>query len=121
MITKLKLSLFKFLFYIYPPYLGSGIFVRKIAPDFKELVVQMKMRWFNRNYVGTHFGGSLYAMTDPIFMLMLIKILGKDYIVWDKSAVINFIKPGKGTVTARFLIEEEDVKTILQHTSDGSK
>ena len=121
MISKVKLNISKFLLYIYPPYLGSGIVVRKIAPDFRELVVQMKLRWYNRNYVGTHFGGSLYAMIDPFLMLMLFHILGKNYIVWDKSAAIDFIKPGKSTVTATFTIEDKDLKTILHHTSDGSK
>src|SRR5271169_6594091 len=100
-------KLFKFLSNIYIPYLGTGIVVKSVSPDYREIFVQMKLRWYNRNYVGTHFGGSLYAMTDPFFMLMLISILGEEFVVWDKSAHIDFIKPGKGTVTARFLITEE--------------
>ena len=79
---------------IYPPYWGTGIVVSKVAPDFTEIVVQMKKRFYNRNYVDTHFGGSLYSMVDPFYMLMLINILGKDYVVWDKSAFIDFVKPG---------------------------
>jgi len=81
----------------------------------------MKMRWYNRNYVKTHFGGSLYAMTDPFFMLMLIHILGNEFVVWDKSAHIDFIKPGQGTVTARFLIKEEQIQQIVGNTSGGQK
>jgi hypothetical protein len=81
----------------------------------------MKMRWYNRNYVKTHFGGSLYAMTDPFFMLMLIHILGKGFVVWDKTAHIDFIKPSQGTVTARFLIEEEQIEKIINNTSGGQK
>ena len=81
----------------------------------------MKMRWYNRNYVKTHFGGSLYAMTDPFFMLMLIHILGQEFIVWDKSAHIDFIKADRGTVTARFLIKEEQIEKIIDNTSDGQK
>ena len=81
----------------------------------------MKMRWYNRNYVKTHFGGSLYAMTDPFLMVMLIHILGKDFVVWDKAASIDFIKPSQGTVTARFLITEEQIKDILSNTSGGQK
>ncbi|CDR33244.1 DUF4442 domain-containing protein [Criblamydia sequanensis] len=93
----------------WPPFLGSGIKVTSISPDFATIEVRMKLRFWNKNYVGTHFGGSLYAMTDPFFMLILIEKLGRDYIVWDKAASIRFIKPGKGTVYARFHISEEEI------------
>jgi len=106
---------------IYPPYWGTGISVHRITPDFKEIVVQMKLRWYNGNYVRTHFGGSLYAMTDPFFMLMLIRILGKDYIVWDKSACIDFIKPGKSKVTAHFILTDSMIETIKEQTANGQK
>jgi acyl-coenzyme A thioesterase PaaI-like protein len=112
---------FKLLLNVYPPYWGTGIMVRKISSDWREIIVQMKLRWYNRNYVNTHFGGSLYAMTDPFFMVMLIQILGKDYIVWDKSVHIDFIKPGRGKVTARFIIKEEHIQDILANTSNGQK
>jgi hypothetical protein len=79
------------------------------------------MRWYNRNYVKTHFGGSLYAMTDPFFMLMLIHILGKEFVVWDKAAHIDFLKPSQGTVTARFLITEEQIEDIIRNTSGAQK
>jgi hypothetical protein len=111
----------KLLINLYPPYWGTGITVRSISPDFREICVQMKMRGYNRNYVNTHFGGSLYAMTDPFYMIMLMHILGKEFIVWDKSAHIDFIKPSQGTVTARFLINEEQLKTIRNNTSNGQK
>jgi hypothetical protein len=111
----------KLLINIYPSYWGTGIAVKSISSDFREVCVQMKMRWYNPNYVKTHFGGSLYAMTDPFFMLMLIHILGKDFIVWDKSAQIDFIKPDRGTVTARFVIQKEQIETIINNTSDGPK
>ena len=86
----------KLLLNIYPPYLGAGIRVVQISGDFREVIVAMKLRWYNRNYVGTHFGGSLSAMTDPFFMLMLLNILGNDYIVWDQAARIQFLRPGRG-------------------------
>ena len=111
----------KFLLNIYPPYLGTGITVKQISPDYREVIVQMKRKWYNTNYVKTHFGGSLYAMTDPFFMLMLIQILGKDYVVWDKSANIDFIKPGMNTVTAKFLITDDHLKTIKENTAQGQK
>ncbi|TFH01474.1 MAG: DUF4442 domain-containing protein [Calditrichales bacterium] len=116
-----KINLQRFFINLYPPYLGTGISIRSISPDHRHVVVRMKMHWYNRNYVKTHFGGSLYAMTDPIFMLMLIHILGRDYIVWDKAAHIDFIKPGKGTVTARFDIDDTHLENILKQTRDGQK
>ena len=71
---------------LWPPFLGAGIRVKRIAPDMKAVDVEMKLRWWNANYVGTHFGGSLFAMTDAFYMLMLMANLGGDYIVWDKAA-----------------------------------
>ena len=79
----------------------------------------MKLRWYNRNYVGTHFGGSLAAMTDPFYMLMLIHILGSEYIVWDKTSTIDFIAPGRGTVTARFSLKDEQITEIKENTATG--
>lgn len=114
-------NLFRFLLNLYPPYLGTGISITHISPDFKHITVRMKSRFYNRNYVGTHFGGSLYAMIDPFYMLMLLKILGKEYVVWDKSARIEFIKPGRGTVTAQFKIDQGLIDTIKANTEDGEK
>src|SRR6202051_5168931 len=87
---------------LWPPFLGAGIRVKPIAPDMKAVDVEMKLRWWNANYVGTHFGGSLFAMTDAFYMLMLMANLGRDYIVWDKAASIRYRKPGQGTVRAAF-------------------
>jgi acyl-coenzyme A thioesterase PaaI-like protein len=112
---------FRLLLNVYPPYWATGISVTKVTPDFREVIVEMKMRFYNRNYVHTHFGGSLYAMADPFYMLMLIQILGKEYVVWDKSASIDFIRPGKGTVTARFVIDQDTVSDILKNTNEGQK
>lgn len=113
--------MFRWLLNLYPPYLGAGIRVRRVSPDFREILVEMPLRFFNRNYVGTHFGGSLYAMVDPFYMLMLIKNLGPDYIVWDKAATIDFVKPGKGTVRAHFRLQEKVLQEIKQRVKDGGK
>ena len=86
----------------WPPFLGAGIRVERVASDMKSVDVEMKLRWWNANYVGTHFGGSLFAMTDAFYMLMLMANLGRDYIVWDKAASIRYRRPGKGTVHAEF-------------------
>jgi uncharacterized protein DUF4442 len=96
----------------YPPYLGAAVRVTRISDDFHYVEVEMPLRFYNRNYVGTHFGGSLYCMVDPFYMLMLINILGPDYIVWDKSAAIRFKRPGKGVVKATFELTEEKIAEI---------
>ncbi|PAV47072.1 tetrameric acyl-CoA thioesterase [Pseudomonas sp. HAR-UPW-AIA-41] len=105
----------------YPPYLGAGVRIQHIAGDFREVRVKMGLGWYNRNYVGTQFGGSLYSMTDPFFMLMVMENLGSDYIVWDKAASIDFIAPGKGPVYADFRIEEALLDEIRQRTAGGDK
>lgn len=106
---------------LYPPYLGAGVRVLHIAGDFREVRVKMGLGWYNRNYVGTQFGGSLYSMTDPFFMLMVMENLGRDYIVWDKAASIDFIAPGKGPVYADFRLDEALLEDIRQHTAGGQK
>lgn len=81
-------------------------------PELLRVKVALRMRWYNRNYVGVHYGGSLYSMCDPWYMLMLMQQLGREYIIWDKAANIRFKSPGKGTVTAEFELTEEQVKAI---------
>lgn len=106
---------------VYGPYLGAGVKVRYLAKDFREAKVEMKLRWFNRNYVGTHFGGSLFSMIDPFYMLLLMNSLGRDYIVWDASAEIDFIKPGRGIVSAHFLVTDAMLAEIRDKTANGEK
>ena len=99
---------------LWPPFLGMGIRIRHIAPDMKAVDVEMKLRFWNANYVGTHFGGSLFAMTDPFYMLMLMANLGRDYIVWDKAAGIRYRKPGRGTVRAEFRLSDSQIDDIRE-------
>jgi hypothetical protein len=99
---------------LWPPFLGAGIRIQRIAPDMKAVDVEMKLRFWNANYVGTHFGGSLFAMTDPFYMLMLMANLGHDYIVWDKAATIRYRKPGKGTVRAEFRLSDGKIDEIRE-------
>jgi len=107
---------------LWPPFVGMGIRLKHISPDMKSIDVEMKLRWWNANYVGTHFGGSLFAMTDAFYMLMLMANLGSDYIVWDKAATIRYRKPGKGTVRAEFRLTDaqlddirEKLKTLIKY------
>jgi len=99
---------------IWPPFLGAGIRVKRLQPDWKEIDVEMKLRRWNSNYVGTHYGGSLYSMADPFYMLMLIENLGRDYIVWDKSASIRFRTPGRGTVSVSFRLTDDNIAEIRE-------
>jgi len=96
----------------YPPFLGAGIRIKRVSDDIRTIEVHMRLHFWNRNYVGTHFGGSLYSMCDPFFMLILINNLGKDYVVWDKSATIRFKKPGTGTMKAVFHVPPERIQEI---------
>jgi hypothetical protein len=99
---------------LWPPFLGAGIRVKHIAPDMKAVDVEMKLRWWNANYVGTQFGGSLFALTDAFYMLMLMANLGDDYIVWDKAATIRYRKPGRGTVRAEFRLADSQIDDIRE-------
>ena len=105
----------------YGPYLGAGIHVTHVADDWRSLRVELRSRFYNRNYVGTHFGGSLFAMADPFFMIMVMRNLGRDYVVWDKAAEIEFVSPGRGTVSAEFRLTDADLDDLRAHTADGSK
>ena len=99
---------------IWPPFLGAGIRVKRLQADWREIDVAMRLHRWNSNYVGSHYGGSLYSMTDPFFMLMLIENLGPEYIVWDKSATIRFKKPGRGTVSANFRLSDGQLQEIKE-------
>lgn len=106
-------------FSIFGPYQGANIHVRRIDKNTMETYMPQVLG--NTNYVGTHFGGSLYSMCDPFFMFILIENLGPDYIVWDKAAAIEFLKPGKGTVTARFYIDDEELQTVRDIVAEKRK
>jgi acyl-coenzyme A thioesterase PaaI-like protein len=105
----------------YPPYLGAGVSVTSVSADLSVLEVEMKLSAWNRNFVGTQFGGSLYSMCDPFFMLMLMMQLGDEYVVWDKSAAIEFLRPGRGKVKARFELPRERVEELRAETQEKGK
>ena len=101
-----------YLWNLYPPYFFSGIRIRWVAADFTGCELSLTLRWWNRNYIGTMFGGSIYSMCDPIHMVMLIHLLGPGYIVRDKGAVIRFLRKGTGRAIARFAIDTRTVAEI---------
>lgn len=106
---------------LWPPFAGAGIRVKRIAPDWRAIDVEMKLRFWNSNYVGTHYGGSLYSMTDPFYMLMLIENLGREYIVWDKAASIKFRRPGRGKVFAQFRLSQTQLDQIRDSLGSSAK
>jgi acyl-coenzyme A thioesterase PaaI-like protein len=101
-------------FNFFPAYRGTGGRLTYLADDYHEIHVKLPLSWRTRNYVGTTFGGSMYGAIDPVYMIMLIKILGEDYVVWDKAATIRFRKPGRSTLYAKFRIEPGEVATIKE-------
>ena len=107
-----KTRLVRWGYNLFPAYRRTGGKIIYIASDFKEIRVKLPLNWKTRNYVGTIFGGSMYGVVDPIYMVMLIQLLGKDYVVWDKAGTIRFIKPGRSTLFGRFTIDDRELATI---------
>ena len=108
-------------FNLWPCYRGTGARVTFIAQDWREVRVCLPLSWRTRNYVGTIFGGSLYAAVDPFFMIMLMKNLGPGFVVWDKAASIRFRRPGRGPLTATFRLDEAEVVEIRRLLEDQVK
>ena len=106
---------------LWPPFLFAGIKLKELSNDWRHARVELRMRPWNRNYVGTHFGGSLFAMTDPFWMLLILHQLGRDYIVWDRASEISFENPGRGTVSASFDVTPEIVEELRAAAAGGEK
>ncbi len=106
---------------LWPPLLFAGIHVLQLDPDWREARVVLRMHRWNRNLVGTQFGGSLFAMTDPFWMMLLMNRLGGDYIVWDSAAEITFVSPGRGDVFAHFVLDDARVAQIRAVADAGHK
>ncbi|MCG8276441.1 DUF4442 domain-containing protein [Stenotrophomonas sp. NLF4-10] len=117
----MKASTFRHGINLWPPFLMAGIHVTAIRPDYRHVRVELRQRPWNMNYVGTHFGGSLFAMTDPFWMLCLLHNLGRDYYVWDKAGDIEFVKPGKGVVATEFRLDDALLDEVRAATASGEK
>jgi acyl-coenzyme A thioesterase PaaI-like protein len=105
----------------WPPFLFNSIRVVALADDWSSATVRLALRFWNRNYVGTQFGGNLFAMADPWWMILAMHRLGRDYIVWDKAATIDFVAPGKAHVFAHFVLDEKVIDEMRAAAADGSK
>lgn len=122
-LSRLRLSagLLRFGMNLWPPFVGAGIHVMEISPDFRRVVVRLRRGLLNRNYFGTHYGGSLFSMTDPFYALMLLHNLERGHIVWDKAAAIRFRTPGRSDVFARFELTEAQIADVSAMTAGGEK
>ena len=118
---KMTPRLFKLGLNLWPPFLFTGIHVTAVGADWRSAQVELRLRPWNRNYVGTQFGGSLFAMTDPFWMLLMLHALPRDYIVWDKAGEIEFVKPGRSTVHAEFRIDDAVIEEIKAAAAGGDK
>jgi len=105
----------------FPAYRGTGARAVFVRHDFMEVRIKLPLNWRTRNYVGTIFGGSLYGAVDPVYMIMLMKVLGRDYVVWDKAASIRFRRPGRATLFAHFLLTSEIVDGIRTELETAEK
>ncbi len=106
---------------LWPPFVGAGVHVTSLAEDYREATVELRPHWYNRNFFGDHFGGSLYAMTDPFYTLMLIHILGPEYRVTHAGGSISYLAPARGTVRARFQITDDQIAAIKAAAEGGEK
>ncbi len=109
------------LFNWWPPFLFSGIRIEAVSDDWRYARARLKLRWYNRNYVGTAFGGSLFALTDPFWMILVMESLGRNYLVWDQAGEIEFIAPGRGDVIAEFRVDDAVLDELRAATADGGK
>jgi hypothetical protein len=114
-----KSRVLRWKFNLFPAYRGTGGRVTYIASDFREVRVKLPLSFRTRNYVGTIYGGSMYAAVDPMYMIMLIHLLGRGYVVWDKAASIRFRKPGKTTLFATFRLDDAELEKIRELTAGG--
>lgn len=114
-------TLLRFGMNLWPPFWGAGIRVLEISSDFRRVKVRLRLGVMNRNSMGVHFGGSLFSMTDPFFMIMFSENLGRKYVVWDRAATIDFLKPGRGTVIAEFQIHQSQIDELIHQAESGEK
>lgn len=103
------------------PNLFSGIRVRRFSEDWTSATVELRVNVFTRNYVQTAFGGSMSAMTDPYFFMLVMHQLGRDYVVWDTRGEIEFVKPGRGVLTAEFEVSPSKVAELRERARGGAK
>lgn len=114
-------AVLRWLFNLWPPFAASGIHVTRMQDGWRGARVELRSRPWNRNYVGVHYGGNLFSMTDPFWMILVKQRLGDGYTVWDRAAQIEFVKPGRGTVAAEFALDEATLDAIRGAAAGGDR
>jgi acyl-coenzyme A thioesterase PaaI-like protein len=117
----MKASTFRRLLNLWPPFLFNAIRLQSLSDDYSEARVVLRLRPWNRNYVRSQFGGNLFAMADPFWMLLAMHQLGNDYYVWDKAGTIDFVAPGREDVFAHFRLEPSVVDELRSEAAGGQK
>lgn len=112
--------LYRLGFNLFPAFRSTGAWITDIADDWSYLRLKLPLTWRTKNIVGTMFGGSMFAATDPIYMVLLRNRLGDDYTVWDKAGEIRFRKPGEDTLYAEFHVTDEVVAEIESALDPGA-
>jgi acyl-coenzyme A thioesterase PaaI-like protein len=121
MFRNMSAKKFRRAMFLFPPIRKTGVKVDRISDDFREWDLRLPLSIKTRNYVGTHFGGTLYSAADPHFMLAWMHILGPDYIIWDKAAAIRFKRPGRTTLHGEVRINESDVEYVRRRCEEEDK
>ena len=116
-----KSRLHRTVFNFFPAFWSTGAKVTYLAADYKEVHLKLPLSWRTRNYVGTIFGGSMFASTDVLYFLLVLKNIGNDHIIWDKASSIRFKKPGKGILYAKAVISDEEIETIKKELQNTDK
>ncbi len=111
----------RWMFNLWPTFWFAGVRVRHLSDDFQTAKVELRLGLLNRNYVGTAFGGTLYAMTDPFFMIMMLRQLGPGFVVWDRAGAVRYLKPGRGVITADFALPETEVERVRAALQNSNK
>ncbi|HEX8776826.1 MAG TPA: DUF4442 domain-containing protein [Rhodanobacter sp.] len=117
----MRASTFRRLLNLWPPFLFNSIRLQSLSEDYTQAKVVLRLRPWNRNYVGSQFGGNLFAMVDPFWMLLAMHQLGSDYYVWDKAGAIDFVTPGREDVYARFHLDDATVDELRAAAAGGDK
>ena len=113
-------NLVRLLLNTWPPLRKQGIQVTNINKSLTRMDVQLKSKWFNQSAAFAIFGGSLYTMTEPFYMLLFLGHIGNDHIVWDKSGLITFTSPARKTINVTFEITPAQIKDIVERCEDGA-
>ena len=117
----MRASTFRRLMNLWPPFLVNSIRLVELSDDYARARVALRLRPWNRNYVKCQFGGNLFAMVDPFWMLLAMHRLGPDYYVWDKAGSIDFVAPGREDVYASFHLDDATLDELRQAAASGGK